>query len=110
MVVTGIDRPIPDPNPCPRFFVAAALPVTYLPCDQSFTFHHCWSGHSPKRWEVSRFRLRPIEMDHHPDVDAGLLHNAEKVLAVADGFIRQARQQWSVPLPVWPQVMDLVPK
>jgi hypothetical protein len=49
-------------------------------------------------------------MDSYPEPEAGMLHNAEKVLAVAEEFIRQAPQQWSVPLPVWPQVMDLVPK
>ncbi|HET9913031.1 MAG TPA: lysophospholipid acyltransferase family protein [Anaerolineales bacterium] len=111
-VVTGIDRPIPDPNPFPRFFGRpAALPV-----------HHIFlatKAHVPivvgvvilqsdGKYHVSA--SDPIEMDHHPDVDAGILHNAEKVLAVAEEFIRQAPQQWSVPLPVWPQVMDLVPK
>ena len=112
MVLTGIDRPIPDPNPCPRFFGRpAALPVhpiflatkAHVPIAVGVIILQ-----SDGKYHVSA--SDPIEMDHHPDVDAGLLHNAEKVLAVADEFIRQAPQQWSVPLPVWPQVMDLVPK
>jgi hypothetical protein len=28
---------------------------------------------------------------------------------VAQGFIRQTPSQWSVPLPVWPQTLDLIP-
>jgi lauroyl/myristoyl acyltransferase len=50
-----------------------------------------------------------LEMDSHSDPDVEMLRNAEKVLSVAEEFIRRAPQQWSVPLPVWPQVMDLVP-
>ena len=112
IVLTGIDRPIPGPNPCPRFFGRpAALPVhpiflatkAHVPIAVGVVILQ-----SDGKYHVSA--SDPIEMDHHPDVDAGLLHNAEKVLAVADEFIRQAPQQWSVPLPVWPQVMDLVPK
>lgn len=112
MVVTGIDRPIPDPNPCPRFFGRpAALPV-----------HHIFLAtktHVPVVVGVVNFQNDGkyhisasdfVEMDSHPNPEAGTLHNAEKVLAVAEEFIRQAPGQWSVPLPVWPQVMDLVPK
>jgi lauroyl/myristoyl acyltransferase len=50
-----------------------------------------------------------IEMDPHTDAQVGMLRNAEKVLGIAEEFIRRAPQQWSVPLPVWPQVMELVP-
>ncbi|HLO17530.1 MAG TPA: hypothetical protein VK206_22045, partial [Anaerolineales bacterium] len=51
-----------------------------------------------------------IEMDDYSDPEVGALRNAEKVLSVAETFIRQAPQQWSVPLPVWPEIMNLVPK
>jgi hypothetical protein len=50
-----------------------------------------------------------IEMDFEPDPNVEMLRNAEKVLSIAEEFIRRAPQQWSVPLPVWPQVMDRVP-
>ena len=112
MVLTGIDRPIPDPEVHPRFFGRpAALPVhhiflatkAHVPIVIAATnlqddgkYHVCAS-----EW---------IEMDHGPDPAAEMLRNAEQVLGVAEHFIGQFPQQWSVPLPVWPQVLDLVPK
>ena len=112
MVVTGIDRPIQKPAACPWFFGRpAALPM-----------HHIFlatKAHAPVIVAVANlqkdekyhvFASDFIEMDPYPDPEAGTLRNAEKVLAVAEQFIRKCPQQWSVPLPVWPQVMDLVPK
>jgi KDO2-lipid IV(A) lauroyltransferase len=112
MVVTGIDRPASDPGHRPRFFGhPAALPV-----------HHIFlatkarvpvivaAANFQKDGKYHVFASGFIEMDLHPDPEAGLLHNAEKVLAVAEEFIRQTPQQWSVPLPVWPQMMGLVPE
>ncbi len=112
LVVTGIDRPIPKPAACPRFFGRpAALPM-----------HHVFlatKARVPVIVAVANFQKDEkyhvfasdlVEMDPDPDLEAGTLRNAEKVLAVAEQFIRKCPQQWSVPLPVWPQVMDLVPK
>lgn len=112
MVVTGIDRPIPKPAACPRFFGRpAALPM-----------HHIFLAmkarvpvivavanlQEDEKYHV--FASDLIEMDPQPDSEVGTLRNAEKVLAVAAEFIRRCPQQWSVPLPIWPEVMDLVPK
>ncbi len=112
MVVTGIDRPIPKPEVCPRFFGRPApLPV-----------HHIFlatkaqvpvivaAANLEKDDKYHVFASDLIEMDPDPDPAAGLLHNAEKVLATVERFIRECPQQWSVPLPLWPQIMDLVPK
>ena len=111
MVVTGIDRPIPSPRVCPRFFGRPA----------ALHMHHIFlatKAHVPIVVAVTTlqgdgkyhvFASEFIEMDSHPDVDLAMLQNAEKVLSVAEEFIRLVPQQWSVPLPVWPQVMDLVP-
>lgn len=111
MVLTGADRPIPRPEVCPRFFGRpAALPV-----------HHIFLATKacvPLVLAVTRlqedgmyhvFASDFIEIDPHPDPAVALLHNAEKVLGVAESFIRQAPWQWSVPLPVWPQAMDRIP-
>lgn len=111
LVLTGADRPIPNPAVCPLFFGRpAALPV-----------HHIFlatRARVPLMLAVTRFQAdgkyhahasEPIEMDSHPDPDVALLRNAEKVLSVAQGFIRQTPSQWSVPLPVWPQTLDLIP-
>lgn len=112
MVVTGIDRPIPAPEARPRFFNRpAALPLhhiflatkTHVPIvmavaslQQDGKYHVCASDF--------------IEMDSYPDPQVEKLRNAEKVLGIAEEFIRRAPQQWSVPLPVWPEAMDVVPK
>jgi hypothetical protein len=55
------------------------------------------------------FASESIKMDPHPDPEVERLQNAERVLDVAEEFIRRSPEQWSVPLPVWPQVMDLIP-
>lgn len=112
MVVTGIDRPISDPGPRPRFFGRpAALPVH--PIFLATKAHvpvvvGAVNLQNDGKYHVSASDC--IEMDPHSDPEAGLLQNAEKVLTVAEECIRQAPGQWSVPLPVWPQVMDLTPK
>jgi lauroyl/myristoyl acyltransferase len=55
------------------------------------------------------FTSDPIEMESHPDTDTEMLRNAEKVLSIGEDFIRQAPNQWAVPLPVWPEVLDQTP-
>ena len=112
MVLTGIDRPIEKPEVMPRFFGRpAALPI-----------HHIYLAikarvpiviTAPYRQADEKYHVfasEPIEMDSCPNLKEALLQNAEKVLAIAEMFIRQAPQQWSVPLPVWPQIVNQVPK
>jgi KDO2-lipid IV(A) lauroyltransferase len=111
MVVTGIDRPVPNPDPRPRFFGRpAALPT-----------HHVFLAlktHAPIVVVVSRLEedgkhhilaSPPIDMDPYPDRADELLFNAEKVLSVAEGFIRQTPLQWLISLPVWPDIINDVP-
>ena len=111
MVLTGIDRPIEKSEVSPYFFSRpSALPV-----------HHIFLAikarvpivitvaYLQKDGKYHVFASDLIEMDSCPNPDETILQNAEKVLAVAETFIRRAPQQWSVPLPVWPQIMDLVP-
>lgn len=111
MVLTGIDRPIEKPEVSPHFFGhPAALPV-----------HHIFLAMKARvPVIITAPYLRPdgkyhifasesIEMDSHTNAAQETIRNAEKVLAVAEGFIRRSPQQWSVPLPIWPQYMDLIP-
>jgi KDO2-lipid IV(A) lauroyltransferase len=112
IVATGIDRPIPEPGACPRFFGRpAALPM-----------HHIFlatKAHVPLvimvpiqqpdgKYHVLASDL--IEMDAHPIRETGAIQNAEKVLNIAEEFIRQSPGQWTMSLPVWPQVLKLVPQ
>jgi KDO2-lipid IV(A) lauroyltransferase len=112
MVLTGIDRPLETPEVRPRFFGRpASLPI-----------HHIFlalKAHVPVVITVTYlqpdgkyhvFASDPIEMDPCPDAEEMIRRNAEKVLEVAEEFIRRSPRQWSVPLPVWPESMDLVPK
>lgn len=111
MVLTGIDRPIEQPEVCPRFFGRpAALPI-----------HHIFlaiKAHIPviitaaylrPDGKYHIFASDPIEMEVCPDGSDPIVRNAEKVLDVAEEFIRRSPQQWSVPLPVWPESMHLIP-
>jgi lauroyl/myristoyl acyltransferase len=111
VVMTGIDRPIPDPKAWPRFFGRpAALPMHHVflaaraqvPVMVMVTIKQADGTNHVMTSE-------PIEMNPHPDREVEALQNAEKVLSVAAGFIRQTPQQWSISLPVWPETLDLVP-
>jgi KDO2-lipid IV(A) lauroyltransferase len=111
MVVTGIDRPIPEPEACPRFFGRPATlpmhPIFLAAKARAPVIVAATNLQEDGKYHV--FASDLIEMDPHPDPAQGMLRNAEKVLTVAEEFIRRCPQQWSVPLSVWPQVMDLVP-
>ena len=51
----------------------------------------------------------PIEMQLIPDRENEMILNAEKVLSVAEGFIRQAPHQWAMFYPVWPNAQKELP-
>lgn len=112
MVVTGIDRPIPEAKVRPRFFGhPAPLPVHHIFLATKVGVPVVLAAanlQADGKYHV--FASAPIEMDCYSDEEMGLLRNAEKVLNIAEAFIRRASQQWSVPLPVWPEIMDLVPE
>jgi len=111
VVVTGIDRPIPQPEFRPLFFGRPA----------SLPLHHIFlaiKARVPVRIIITRLRSDGkcqvaasdlIEMDTHFYDETNALRNAEKVLYIAESFIRQAPEQWSVSLPVWPEILDQVP-
>lgn len=112
MVVTGIDRPVPDPQLRPSFFGrSASLPI-----------HHVYLAkkaqvplvvivvHQQPDGKYHVMTSEPIEMESHPDREIEALQNAEKVLNIAERYIRRAPHQWSITLPVWPETLDLVPR
>ena len=111
MVLTGLDRPVPDPRIHPRFFgYAAALPTHYISL--------ALQAHVPIVVMAAIYQAdgkyhvlssEPIEMEYDSDREKEILRNAEKVLKQAEGFIRLAPQQWNVPLPVWPRYLGNMP-
>jgi lauroyl/myristoyl acyltransferase len=110
LVVTGIDRPIPEPTACPSFFGRpAALPMHHVflaskaqvPVTVMITRRH-----PDGRYYIHTSEL--IEMDPYPDRETGALRNAEKVLYIAERFIRQTPEQWTMTIPVWPEVNNIL--
>jgi KDO2-lipid IV(A) lauroyltransferase len=111
VVMTGIDRPDESIPYRPIFFGRrAALPIHHIfvalkarvpvlvaaaICQSDGKYHFLFS--------------ESIEMEPHPDRHTEILLNAEKVLRVAESFIRQDPGQWEMTFPVWPEVMNEVP-
>lgn len=109
IVLTAIDRPLEDATRFPMFFGRpAALPTHYA-------FLAARAAVPVMVMSVimqadGKYHLHTsdlIKMDALPDRDMELLCNTEKVLAVAEDFIRLVPEQWTVTLPVWPDVMEM---
>lgn len=111
-VVTMIDLPLPESKYSPSFFGhPSPLPV-----------HHILLALKAKvpiivavmiRQDDARYRFLvsdPIHMQQFRDRSSEIIRNAEEVLKVAEGFIRQAPQQWTMSRSFWPALMNLVPK
>ena len=111
VVLTGMDRPVLNPKVRPRFFGRPSnLPVHHI--------YLAMKARVPVMIVAARLgpddcyhvtTSEPIAMEVHPDHEMGTLHNAERVLKVAERFISQAPEQWSISLPVWPDLLDKVP-
>jgi KDO2-lipid IV(A) lauroyltransferase len=110
-VLTGIDRPVPRPRLLPRFFGRpAAVPVhpivlamrARVPMAVVAAF---LAADGKYHVDVSEM----IEPAGDPRKEADTLRTAEVVLRAAEGFIRRAPHQWSVPLAVWPSALELAP-
>ncbi len=110
-VATGIDRPIPDPRLRPRFFGhPASLPLhhIFLALKANVPIRMLTTFRTPDGRHIVH-ASPPVEMEPHPDRDTEALQNAERVLRIAEGYIREAPAQWSVSLPVWPEMLGRVP-
>jgi len=111
MVLTGIDRPVSNPKYHPRFFGhAAALPTDYISLAsraQVPVVIMAAIRQTDGKYHV--LSSEPIEMEWDSDREKEILHNAEKVLKQAEQFIRRAPQQWNIPLPIWPELLENVP-
>ena len=106
-VLTGIDRPLEDVKYRPVFFGRPAnLPVHHI--HLALAADTCvYVACAIKRADgIYQIRVsEPIQMQRNSDRDEEILLNAEKVLKVAEGMIRQAPEQWSMFFPVWPDVL-----
>jgi phosphatidylinositol dimannoside acyltransferase len=107
MVMTGIDRPVGSAKYYPVFFgrpahvpihhiylaLAAKVPVMVFTAIQR----------SDGIYEL--FSSEEIELKSNQNHQIELISNAERVLEVAESFIRRAPGQWSITLPAWPEVL-----
>lgn len=111
MVLTGVDRPVPDAKFHPHFFGRPApLPTHYAYIASKARVPVVIMAAIQEADGTYHIRnSEPIEMEHHPDRAEGNVRNAEKVLRRAEDFIRLAPQQWNMPLPVWPELLKKVP-
>lgn len=111
IVLTGIDRPVVDAKTNPGFFGRpSSLPV-----------HHIYLAMkacvpvmlvAARLGTDGRYHVTtsdPIEMEPCSGHENGTLQNAERVLRKAEKFISRAPEQWSISLPVWPDMMDHIP-
>jgi lauroyl/myristoyl acyltransferase len=111
LVVTAIDRSVPGVRLRPRFFGQPAQLST----------HHIYLALKARvpvvvmaviRQPDGKYKIvgsELMEIEQHTDHESTVLHNAERVLEKAESFIRQAPQQWNVPLPIWPELLGEVP-
>jgi len=111
IVLTGIDRPVVNSKLHPLFFgQPSSLPTHHI--------HLAMKTGVPVlvvaamlgadgRYHVST--SEPIEMESSLDHDKAIGMNAERVLKEAENFVSQAPEQWCMALPVWPDLMDMVP-
>lgn len=111
LVITGVDRPIPDPKIKPTFFgrpahlavhhvqiaIRAKVPVIVLAGirGEDERYHFVSSGE--------------IHMKSYSDHQAELKINTERILEVTEDIIRHNLDQWAIFQPVWPEVLPLVP-
>ena len=102
-VFVGLDRPVPGSGYHPRFFGRpTALPVLHVSLALKADVPIIVFG-AKRRADgiydvlVSDF----IYMEKHSNRKTELITNAERLLAVAEGFIRQAPEQWGMVHPLW---------
>jgi len=110
LVLTGIDRPIQNAKNKPHFFGRRAdLPMhhIYLALKAAVPIYVAVAVLKPDN-QYHFLISDPIHMHPDPDHKTELVANAERVLRVAEEFIRQYPEQWSMYFPVWPDAMDEV--
>jgi phosphatidylinositol dimannoside acyltransferase len=111
MVITGIDRPQVDSKYSPRFFGRpATMPVLHILLALKTGAPVVVTAAIMRPDGIYQFFASDfIAMQPHSDRHTEILLNAERVLNVAEGFIRLAPQQWAMFYPVWPDVMEEMP-
>jgi phosphatidylinositol dimannoside acyltransferase len=110
-VLTGIDRPIDASDHEPSFFGRKAqLPVAYVKLALKTNARVFVIGFQTLKDSTIIVDVSPqVEFEQREDPHEELVFNAEKVLKIAEQFIRLDPSQWMMFLPVWPDVKYEVP-
>jgi KDO2-lipid IV(A) lauroyltransferase len=111
IVLSGLDRPIPNAKYRPRFFGRpASVPVLHIPLALRAKAPVVVAGSIVKPdGTYQTFLSDYLEMKSYPNRQEEIIANAEAVLDVAESYIRQAPNQWSMFFPVWPETLDETP-
>ena len=112
VVVTGVDRPVPgNKEPLIFFGQPALLPTGHvrLAMDAGVPVrvvatHMKGDGH----YHVTISERIPMRKSGNRKAD--IRENAQRVLAVVEQYIRAHPLQWLMFYPIWPQLMEQVPK
>jgi len=111
IVMTAVDRPIEGSKHLIRFFDRpASLPLHHilLALKTNVPIIVVAVVMQPDgRYEV--VHSDPVVMERLDDRSAELVLNAERVIKIAEDFIRLAPSQWSMYYPVWPDVSRQLP-
>jgi lauroyl/myristoyl acyltransferase len=108
-VLTGIDRPLEDCKYQPVFFGKPAnLPVHHIHLALAAQAKIVVVAAIKQPDDIYDIRVSEvIQMQLCSDRDEEILINAERVLRIAEGMIRQAPEQWAMFFPVWPAVQNI---
>jgi lauroyl/myristoyl acyltransferase len=109
MVLTGLDRPLPDSKYTPMFFGRPThLPVSYIAMaiknKVPVAVVCCYAN--GKRFILDASEI--IEMIPYRDRQEEIERNAERVLFEAEKMIRAHPEQWFMYYPLWPELIDKI--
>jgi lauroyl/myristoyl acyltransferase len=110
IVVTGIDRPVPDQKEYLNFFNSPApLPTGHIRLSLKADVEVAVVA--ARMNSDGKYKLlisQPIELKRFPDSKREIKHNAETVLKEVEKYILQAPDQWLMYYPVWPNNTSFV--
>jgi lauroyl/myristoyl acyltransferase len=107
LLITGIDRPDNSYIYRPKFFGRpAAVPIHHVFLALKANVPVVVAATVKNADGKYHFMFSdPIEMEPNPDRKTEILLNAERVLMIAEKYIRIDPCQWSMTFPVWPEAM-----
>lgn len=105
-VLTGIDRPHPGSEYHPLFFGRPAeLPVAYVKLALKTNAHvHVVAFQNLPNLTYEIDVSEEIPLTPATDPKEELVSNAERILKVAEGYIRKNPASWAMFYPVWPEL------